>query len=34
VLGRSGKGAVARLIMGSVTTSLLHLSKRAILVVP
>ena len=34
VLGRSGKGAVARLIMGSVTTSLLHLSKRPILVVP
>jgi len=34
VLGRSGKGAVARLLMGSVTTSLLHQSKRPILVVP
>ena len=34
VLGRSGKGAVARLLMGSVTTSLLHQSKRPVLVVP
>lgn len=34
VVGRSGKGVIARLIMGSVTTSLLHQSKRPILVVP
>ena len=34
VVGRSGKGAIARLLMGSVTTSLLHQSKRPILVVP
>ena len=34
VSGRSGKGAVARLVMGSVTTSLLHRSNRPILVVP
>jgi len=34
ITGRSGKGAVARMVMGSVTTSLLHRSKRPILVVP
>jgi nucleotide-binding universal stress UspA family protein len=34
VVGRSGKGAVARAIMGSVTTSLLHATTKPILVVP
>jgi nucleotide-binding universal stress UspA family protein len=34
VTGRSGKGAVARMVMGSVTTSLLHRSAMPILVVP
>ena len=34
VAGRSGKGALARMVMGSVTTSLLHGSTRPILVVP
>jgi len=34
VAGRSGKGALARMVMGSVTTSLLHRSNRPILVVP
>jgi len=34
VVGRSGKGAVARLIMGSVTTSLLHATTKPIAVVP
>jgi nucleotide-binding universal stress UspA family protein len=34
ILGRSGKGAVARAIMGSVTTSLLHATTKPILVVP
>jgi nucleotide-binding universal stress UspA family protein len=32
--GRSGKGAVARVVLGSVTTSLLHRSTKPILVVP
>lgn len=32
--GRSGKGAVARVVLGSVTTSLLHRSSKPILVVP
>ena len=34
VAGRSGKGAVARAFMGSVTTSLLHRSTRPVCVVP
>jgi nucleotide-binding universal stress UspA family protein len=34
IVGRSGKGAVARLVMGSVTTSLLHATKKPLLVVP
>jgi nucleotide-binding universal stress UspA family protein len=34
VVGRSGKGAVARAIMGSVTTSLLHATTKPIIVVP
>ena len=34
VTGSSGKGAVARVILGSVTTSLLHRSTKPILVVP
>lgn len=34
VLGRSGKGALARLVMGSVTTSLLHRTTKPIVVVP
>lgn len=34
ITGRSGKGAVARMVMGSVTTSLLHRSTKPILVVP
>jgi nucleotide-binding universal stress UspA family protein len=34
LVGRSGKGAVARLIMGSVTTSLLHSTTKPIAVVP
>ena len=34
VVGRSGKGAVARAIMGSVTTSLLHATTKPIVVVP
>ena len=34
VLGRSGKGAVARLVMGSVTTALLHATTKPIIVVP
>jgi nucleotide-binding universal stress UspA family protein len=34
VTGRSGKGAVARMVMGSVTTSLLHRATKPILVVP
>ena len=34
VLGRSGKGALARLMLGSVTTSLLHMTTKPIVVVP
>jgi nucleotide-binding universal stress UspA family protein len=34
VAGRSGKGAVARALMGSVTTRLLHQSTRPVCVVP
>jgi len=34
VLGRSGKGALARLMMGSVTTSLLHRSTKPLVVAP
>jgi|KBSMisStaDraftv2_1062788.scaffolds.fasta_scaffold458959_1 nucleotide-binding universal stress UspA family protein len=34
IVGRSGKGAVARAIMGSVTTSLLHTTTKPIIVVP
>jgi len=34
VTGRSGKGAVARMVLGSVTTSLLHRATTPILVVP
>jgi len=34
VVGRSGKGAVARAVMGSVTTSLLHGTTKPIIVVP
>jgi nucleotide-binding universal stress UspA family protein len=34
VAGRSGKGAVARALLGSVTTALLHRSAKPILVVP
>ena len=34
MVGRSGKGAVARAIMGSVTTSLLHTTTKPIIVVP
>ncbi|HET9157222.1 MAG TPA: universal stress protein [Myxococcaceae bacterium] len=34
VLGRSGKGAVARALLGSVTTGLLHSSSSPILIVP
>jgi nucleotide-binding universal stress UspA family protein len=34
VAGRTGKGAVARLVLGSVTTALLHHSSKPILVVP
>ena len=34
VLGRSGKGALARALMGSVSTALLHGSARPILIVP
>ena len=32
--GRSGKGALARLVLGSVTTALLHSATRPIIVVP
>ena len=32
--GRSGKGALARLVLGSVTTALLHTATRPIIVVP
>jgi nucleotide-binding universal stress UspA family protein len=32
--GRSGKGALARLVLGSVTTALLHTTTRPITVVP
>jgi nucleotide-binding universal stress UspA family protein len=34
VTGRSGKGAVARVIMGSVTTALLHRTSKPMVVVP
>jgi nucleotide-binding universal stress UspA family protein len=34
VAGRSGKGAFARLLLGSVTTALLHTTTRPITVVP
>ena len=34
VTGRSGKGAVARVVLGSVTTTLLHRTAKPILVVP
>jgi len=34
VAGRSGKGALARLVLGSVTTALLHTTTRPIAVVP
>lgn len=34
VLGRSGKGAIARAVMGSVTTTMLHATRKPILVVP
>ena len=34
VLGKSGKGALARLVMGSVTTSLLHTTTKPLVVVP
>ena len=34
VLGRSGKGALARLMLGSVTTSLLHMTTKPIMVAP
>jgi nucleotide-binding universal stress UspA family protein len=34
VAGRSGKGALARLVLGSVTTALLHATTRPIAVVP
>ena len=34
VAGRSGKGALARLVLGSVTTALLHSTTRPIAVVP
>lgn len=34
VAGRSGKGALARLVLGSVTTALLHTTTRPITVVP
>ncbi|RPH67887.1 MAG: universal stress protein [Myxococcaceae bacterium] len=34
VAGRSGKGAIARFVLGSVTTSLLHKSTKPIIVVP
>jgi nucleotide-binding universal stress UspA family protein len=34
VAGRSGKGSVARAVLGSVTTALLHTANRPILVVP
>lgn len=34
IVGRSGKGAVARVVMGSVTTSLLHATTKPIIVVP
>lgn len=34
VLGRSGKGAVARVVMGSVTTALLHATCKPLIVVP
>ena len=34
VAGRSGKGSVARVLLGSVTTALLHTATRPILVVP
>jgi nucleotide-binding universal stress UspA family protein len=34
ILGRSGKGALARLMMGSVTTSLLHRTTKPIMVAP
>jgi nucleotide-binding universal stress UspA family protein len=34
VTGRSGKGAVARMLLGSVTTALLHRSSKPIVVVP
>lgn len=34
VAGRSGKGALARAILGSVTTRLLHTSDRPVLIVP
>jgi nucleotide-binding universal stress UspA family protein len=34
VAGRSGKGSIARFVLGSVTTALLHTSTKPILVVP
>jgi nucleotide-binding universal stress UspA family protein len=34
VTGRSGKGAVARMLLGSVTTALLHRTSKPIVVVP
>jgi nucleotide-binding universal stress UspA family protein len=34
VAGRSGKGSIARAVLGSVTTALLHNATRPILVVP
>jgi len=34
VLGRSGKGALARLMLGSVTTSLLHMTTKPIVIAP
>jgi nucleotide-binding universal stress UspA family protein len=34
VAGRSGKGALARLVLGRVTTALLHTTTRPIAVVP
>lgn len=34
VLGRSGKSALARLMLGSVTTSLLHMTTKPIVVAP
>jgi nucleotide-binding universal stress UspA family protein len=34
VAGTTGKGAMARIFLGSVTTRLLHISPKAVLVVP